>query len=150
MKNLFEAATVTEIKIRMSLLQPNSERLWGTMNPAQALAHCCAGIEMAMAEKGPPRLLIGKLVGWFAKRSLIVNGTPMRRNSPTHKSLQVTDERDFEFERQRLRALVDCFVAGGAAKCTQHPHFFFGRLTPVEWASLMYRHLDHHFRQFQV
>jgi hypothetical protein len=25
-----------------------------------------------------------------------------------------------------------------------------GPLTPVEWAALTYRHLDHHLRRFQV
>jgi hypothetical protein len=30
----------------------------------------------------------------------------------------------------------------------KHPHFFFGPLTPVEWAVLMHQHLDHHLRQF--
>jgi hypothetical protein len=150
MKNLFEAATVAEVKERMSQLHPNSEPLWGKMNPAQALAHCSAGIEMARGEKCPPRILIGRLVGRLAKRSLIVNGKPMRRNSLTDSSLMVTDERDFAVEHQRLRELIDCFVAGGPAKCTKHPHFFFGPLTPVEWAALMYQHLDHHLRQFHV
>jgi hypothetical protein len=41
-------------------------------------------------------------------------------------------------------------VAGGPAGCTTHPHLFMGRLTPVEWATLMYQHLDHHLRQFQA
>ena len=39
---------------------------------------------------------------------------------------------------------------GGPGVCTKHPHFFFGPLTPVEWAALMYQHLDHHLRQFRV
>jgi hypothetical protein len=40
MKSLFEAARVEEIKKRMAQLRPDSERQWGKMNPAQALAHC--------------------------------------------------------------------------------------------------------------
>jgi Protein of unknown function (DUF1569) len=32
--------------------------------------------------------------------------------------------------------------------CTTHPHSFFGRMTADEWAILMYKHLDHHLRQF--
>ena len=39
MKNLFEAARVAEVKERMARLTPDSQRLWGTMTPAQALAH---------------------------------------------------------------------------------------------------------------
>ncbi|HKI12797.1 MAG TPA: DUF1569 domain-containing protein [Candidatus Acidoferrum sp.] len=150
MKNLFEAATVEEVKERMGQLRPDSERLWGKMNPAQALAHCSAAMEMALGERIPPRILIGRLLGRLAKKSMIVNEKPMPRNSGTDKSLVVSDERDLVVERQRLRGLIDRFAAGGPGVCTKHPHFFFGPLTPVEWAALMYQHLDHHLRQFQV
>src|SRR5882762_2071464 len=76
MKNLFEAATVEEVKGRMAELRPDSERQWGKMNPAQALAHCSAAMEMAMGEKFPPRILIGRLLGRLAKKSMIVNEKP--------------------------------------------------------------------------
>ena len=152
MKNLFEAAEVEEVKQRMAQLTPNSERQWGKMNPAQALAHCTAAMEMAMAtgEVAPKRILIGRLLGRIAKKSMLVNGTPMRRNSLTEKSLLVTDEREFVAERERLCTSIDRFAAGGPAICTKHLHFFFGPLTPLEWATLMYQHLDHHLRQFGV
>ena len=147
-KNLFEAAAVDEVKARMAQLRPDSERLWGKMNAAQALAHCSVAMATAVGEIRPPRILMGRLLGWLAKQSVIVNGTPMRRNSMTEKSVLVTDERDFVVESQRLRESIDRFAAGGPGLCTKHPHFFFGPLTPVEWATLMYQHLDHHLRQF--
>jgi hypothetical protein len=150
MKNLFEAARVEEVKERIARLRPDSERQWGKMNAAQALAHCSAAIGMAVGETCPPRIFIGRLLGPIAKKSVIVNGTPMRRNSMTDKSVLVTDERDFVVERQRLRESIDHFATGGPGICTKHPHFFFGPLTPVEWAALMYQHLDHHLRQFGV
>jgi hypothetical protein len=150
MKNLFESATVEEVKERMAQLRPDSERLWGKMNPAQALAHCSAAMEMALGEKVPPRILIGRLLGRWAKKSMIVNEKPMPRNSATDKSLVVKDERDFAVEKQRLREFIDRFAAGGPGVCTKHPHFFFGPLTPAEWAALMYQHLDHHLRQFRL
>ena len=149
-KNLFEAVAVDEVKRRMAQLRPDSERLWGKMNAAQALAHCSVAMGMAMGEVRPPRILLGRLLGPLAKKSVIVNGTPMRRNSMTEKRAVVTDERDFVVERQRLRESIDRFAAGGPGRCTTHPHFFFGPLTPVEWATLTYQHLDHHLRQFQV
>ena len=150
MKNLFEAEAVEEVKQRMELLKPDSERLWGKMNPAQAMAHCYEAMRMAVGEICPPRALIGRLLGPIAKKSVIVNGTPMRRNSMTEKSVMVTDERDFVRERRRLRESIDHFAARGPAVCTKHPHFFFGPLTPLEWSVLMYQHLDHHLRQFGV
>ena len=150
MKNLFEPAAVNEIRDRIARLRPNSERQWGKMNPAQSLAHCSAAIGMAEGDISPPRILMGRLFGPLAKKSLIVNGEPMRRNAMTEKSCVVADERDFVVERQRLREFIDRFAADGPGACTKHPHFFFGPLTPVEWAELMYQHLDHHLRQFRV
>jgi Protein of unknown function (DUF1569) len=38
----------------------------------------------------------------------------------------------------------------GLAGITQHPHPFFGELTPEEWDILQSKHLDHHLRQFGV
>ena len=150
MKNLFEPSALEEVKSRMARLGPDSQRLWGKMNAAQALAHCSEAIEMAQGAISPPRILIGRLLGPWVKKAMILNEQPMRRNSKTYKTLIVSDERDFAAEKQRLRESIDRFAAGGPAGCTKHPHFFFGPLTPVEWAALMYRHLDHHLRQFGV
>jgi hypothetical protein len=150
MKNLFEVARAGEVKQRIAKLSPDSERLWGKMNPAQALEHCSRGMEMALGDKTPPRVLVGRIMGWIVKPMALGNDEPMRRNSPTAKELVVQDERDLVTERARLCGLVDRFAAAGPKGCTTHPHAFFGRLTPEEWAILMYKHLDHHLRQFGV
>jgi hypothetical protein len=148
MKNLFDPATADEVKSRLLNLRPESERLWGTMNAAQAVAHCCGGLEMALGDTRPRRMLIGRILGGLIKRLALGNDEPMRRNSPTVPELVVADARELDAERQRLCGLIDRFAAAGAAGCTTHPHSFFGRLTPREWAVLMYKHLDHHLRQF--
>ena len=150
MKNLFEPARVQEIKQRMLQLKPECQRQWGTMNPAQAIAHCSVGVEMALGDKMPPRLLIGRLLGWIVKPMAIGNDAPMRKNTPTDKVLIINDERDLVKERERLCGLIDRFAAAGPSGCTTHPHSFFGRLTPDQWATLTYKHLDHHLRQFGV
>jgi len=150
MKTLFEAATVEEVKGRMAQLRPDSERQWGKTTPAQTLAHCSAAMEMAVGKKSPPRILIGRLLGPLAKRAMILKEKPMPHNSKTDNSLLVNDQRDFVAERQRLTEIIDRFAAGGPAACAKHPHFFFGPLISDEWAALMYQHLDHHLRQFQV
>lgn len=150
MKNLFEATVEEELNERMAKLNVGSKRQWGKMSPAQMLAHCSATMGMATGKITPPRILLGRLFGRLAKTSLIVNGAPMPRNSTTEKSCLVTDERDFEVEREKLHESVDRFAKAGPEACTKHPHFFFGPLTPQEWATLMYVHLDHHLRQFGV
>ncbi len=105
---------------------------------------------MALGDLRPPRVLIGRLIGPLVKRLALGNDAPFRPNSPTAPALVVSDARDLEQERTRLAGLIDRFAAGGAAGCSTHPHPFFGRLTPEQWAELMYKHLDHHLRQFGV
>lgn len=150
MTNLFDAAVVAEVKDRLARLRPDSEGRWGKMTVAQMMAHCSGAMEDAVGLRFPHRRFLGRLIGPLAKKSIIYDEKPMRPNSPSDKSLLVTDERDFEVERQRLRKLIDRFAEGGPERCTKHPHSFFGRLTPVEWAGVMYQHLAHHLRQFGV
>jgi hypothetical protein len=148
MKNLYEPTTVAELKDRIAHLRPDSERQWGKMTPAQAAAHCSAALEWAVGDTFAPRAFIGRLLGWVVKPKLLADEAPMRRNSPTSKTLVIADDRDLKMEQQRLSALIDRFAAAGPNGCTTHPHTFFGPLTPQEWAILMYKHLDHHLRQF--
>ena len=150
MKNLYEPATVEEVKQRIAQLRPDSERQWGKMNVAQMVAHCSGGLEWAVGDKRPPRMFVGRILGSIVKPMALKDDEPMRRNSPTSKDLVVQDDRNLETERQRLRGLVERFALAGPKGCTTHPHSFFGRLTPEEWAVLMYKHLDHHLRQFGV
>ncbi len=148
MKNLFDPAAADEIRTRLATLGPRNERQWGKMTAAQAIAHCSAGLEMASGSRLPPPVFPGRIVGPIIKRLVFRDDAPMRRNSPTMKDLVIDEERDLTQERQRLCVLIDRFAAAGPRGCTTHPHSFFGRLTPEEWAILMYKHLDHHLRQF--
>jgi len=148
-KNLFEPAAATEIRERIERLKPGAERQWGSMSAAQMLAHCSAWMEWAAGVKTPPRSLVGRIVGKMAKRSILGDG-PIRRNMPTEKSLIMQGEKDFATEHQRLLDWVERFSKGGPEQCTTQPHCFFGYMTPVEWATLGYKHLDHHLKQFGV
>ncbi|MFZ0633070.1 MAG: DUF1569 domain-containing protein [Acidobacteriaceae bacterium] len=153
MKDLFDPVVAGDIRERILRLQPESERLWGSMTAAQTLAHCTSGLQMAMGVINPkrasfPASVIGKLI----KPLVLTGDKPMRRNSPSFPELFTADPAQcaFEHERGQLVAAVDSFATRGAACCTQNPHPFFGRLQPQEWAILMYKHLDHHLRQFGV
>src|SRR5262249_52736986 len=84
------------------------------------------------------------------KPKVVGNDEELRRNSGTMNELVVRGERNLDAERVRLCSLIDRFVSGGPSVCTTHPHPFLGPLTPGEWAVLMYKHLDHHLRQFGV
>jgi hypothetical protein len=150
MKNLYEVSSANEIKERIARIKPDSPRQWGKMNVAQAVAHCAASMEWTVGDRVPPRAFFPSLVGRLIKPMVLGNDKPFHRNSPTSPDLLVTDQRDLDAERQRLCALIDRFAAAGPTGCTTSPHSFFGRMTPDQWAILMYKHLDHHLRQFGV
>lgn len=149
MRNLFEPARVSEVKERIERVKADSERVWGTMTPAQMLEHCSRAMEMAVGDLNPPRKLIGRVLGPAIRKRVLGNDEPIRRNSPTVDELVVKDDAgNVSAARERLIGLVDRFAAAGPAKRTTHPHTFFGPLTPEQWAILAYKHLDHHLRQF--
>jgi hypothetical protein len=149
MKNLFERDTLEEVLARIDSLRPDSPRQWGKMDVAQMMAHCSITMDIASGRLKLPRIWVGRLLGPFVK-SLLTNDKPFGKNGPTGKELVVADRRDFARERDQLKAKIREFSQGGDAGCTRNPHPFFGALTPQEWSRGMYKHLDHHCRQFGV
>jgi len=149
MKNLFQPETIDEIVSRIDKLQPASARQWGKMDLAQMMAHCSATLDMASGRMNRPRVFIGRLIGPFVK-SIFTNEKPFSKNSPTDEKLVIADQRDFAREQDQLKLKLRQFHQGGEAQCTRHPHPFFGTLTPQQWSRGMYKHLDHHLRQFGV
>lgn len=147
MKNLFEREAVDEIIARIDSLQPAAQRQWGKMDVAQMMAHCSRALEMACGKLKLRRIWFGWILGPLVK-PIYTNEKPFARNNPTDKKLVISDARDFSREQELLKKCVYEFHAGGEAKCTRHPHPFFGSLTPAEWARGMYKHMDHHLRQF--
>ena len=153
MKNLFDPVLVQDTKQRVLRLSPESERQWGKMSVAETLAHCTSALNMAMGDVNPKRAPFpASVFGVLIKPLVFGDDKPFRRNSPSAPELFLADpaQCDFERERAQLIAAIDSFSGQGAACCSRHPHPFFGALKPEQWAILMYKHLDHHLRQFGV
>jgi len=123
MKNLYNEADKNEILNRLENLKVDAVREWGKMNIVQMLAHLNVSIETPLGKNFPKRMFIGRLIGKLMKK-------------------------DFEKEKQRAKELITLFYNNGREKCSQHPHSFFGELTPDEWGILQWKHFDHHLRQF--
>lgn len=147
MQNMFDAGVRDTLVCRLSELKPSSRRHWGKMSVDQMLAHCSIAMEVPCGDRVKKQRLLGRVLAPFA-RSVILNDKPFTRNAPTDPEYRIADERDFEKERQRLAALVDRFCSRGPSAVDGVVHSFFGRLTGEEWGRLMYKHLDHHLRQF--
>lgn len=149
MENLFNPTDRAAITQRLSTLQPSSPRQWGKMNPSQMLAHCAMIMEIACGDRPRKQIFIGRLLAPFVRKTAL-GEQPFRRNGPTGAEFKILDERDFAAEQTRLVNLVDRFCVRGPANAEGVVHPFFGRLTAEEWGRLMYKHLDHHLRQFSA
>ena len=148
MNNFFEPAQRQQIVDRLQKLQAGATRQWGKMDAAQMCAHCAAAMEVAAGDVPKSQMFIGKLVSPLVKGTVLRSEKPLSKNSPTDPTFVVSDTRDFEKEKARLLAIMQRFYAAGQAAADGRVHSFFGRLTGGEWGVMMWKHLDHHLRQF--
>jgi hypothetical protein len=148
MKNFFERPDRESILDRLDRLQPGATRQWGTMDVAQMCAHCAIALEVAAGDVTKKQAFIGKVLAPFVRGKVLRQAGRLSKNSPTDPTFVVSDPRDFEKERARLVALAKRCGEAGAHAADGRVHSFFGKMTGEEWGVLMYKHLDHHLRQF--
>ncbi|HYJ38693.1 MAG TPA: DUF1569 domain-containing protein [Chitinophagaceae bacterium] len=149
MKNLLHKETADEVLMRIGRVTADTKPLWGKMNAGQMMAHCQVPVRVSFGEAKLSGRFFGILLGPWIKR-VILSDKPFKKGLPTHKSFLVTDERNFEIEQGRLKECVQRFYDYGKEKIGKFPHPFFGKMTPDEWGTSMYKHLDHHLKQFGV
>jgi len=79
MKNVFDQNDVSHIIQRINQLQPDTERQWGKMTPAQMLAHCNVTYEMVYENIHPkPGIMTRWLLKMFVKKT-VVGDTPTQK-----------------------------------------------------------------------
>lgn len=149
-KNVFDPTVLNELLGRLDKLQPEAQRQWGKMEPAQMMAHCSSVLERATGDEKPSkRPFIGYLMGPLV-RTIITNDKPFKQNSPTGKEFLIKDDKDFGKEKERLANVLTRFSRGGVSAASNRRHPFIGKFSAEEWNKSTYKHLDHHFRQFGV
>lgn len=147
MKSLFSSAESNELINRIQKLNPETKSVWGKMTVAQMLVHAQKPFKVAAGEIILKRGLISFLIGGIARKTL-TGPKPFQKNLPTDKNFIVTDHPSFDTEKNNLIAHVKRFTIKGEAAITDKPHPFFGKMSVKQWDALMYKHLDHHLRQF--
>ncbi|MEX0288505.1 MAG: DUF1569 domain-containing protein [Flavobacteriaceae bacterium] len=150
MKNIFDSNDTQETIDRINKLTPETQHLWGKMNVAQMLAHCNVAYELVYTDKHPkPKGFKKFMIKLFAK-NIVVGPKPYKRNSRTAPMFVITDEREFEKEKNRLVDHLQKTQQLGAEHFDGKESHAFGPLTTKEWNTLFYKHLDHHLQQFGV
>lgn len=145
--DVFDPAVTEALVARLEKLTPSSTPQWGRMDVAQMLAHCCLPYRQLAGEIGGGPWLLRFLAKHVFKQK-VVGEVPYGPNIPSPKPFRVTDPRVFEPERDRLVACIRDWHGKGADAYEGRLHASFGVLTAREWSNLLYKHLDHHLRQF--
>lgn len=144
METLFDTKTREQIISRIDSLNENSIAQWGKMNVSQMMKHCSQWDEMALGKKKYKRSFIGRLFGKMALKDMMKD-VPIKKNLPTVPSFKVTENPDVAEEKKKWLGLID-----------EYEHFsndgfihpFFGALTKEQTGYMLYKHIDHHLRQF--
>jgi hypothetical protein len=147
MKTIFDQDKRIEIIERISSVNENSKALWGRMNVYQMLKHCTLWDEWVLGTNNPEykQSLLGKVFGKWALKDSVKDDTPMKRNMPAG-FLKVTETKgDVEMQKQKWIERVKQYEHFSNDRFI---HDFFGKMTQNQIGILVYKHADHHLRQF--
>lgn len=150
MENIFTNQGVESFLKRLDKLTPESKGLWGKMNVSQMLAHCNVTYEMCYETKHPkPNGLVRFILKMFVKK-FVTNEVPYKKGSKTAPQFIITDQKEFNTEKNRLINFILKTQELGDTYFEGKESLSFGNLTSKEWNNMFAKHLDHHFGQFGV
>ncbi len=145
-KSLYEEKCYQEMVQRVHDLTPQSTPGWGKMDVAQMLAHC-AEVQEVMNGKQVKVPFYMKLFSGFIKK-MVTNTKPYTKNLPTAPDYVKVGVHNFEEEKQYFLDVLQIFFENRTSE--KEPHPVFGKMTDLERGWAMYKHHDHHLKQFGV
>jgi hypothetical protein len=146
MKTVLDAGTRDELLARLDSLNENCNAQWGRMNVYQMVKHCTRWDDMMLGNIKVNRMLLGKLFGKTALKTVLKDEAPLRKNSPTAAELIIKERSgDFSLRKAEWKRTIGEYEHFSAANFI-HP--FFGSMTREQVGQFVYKHHDHHLRQF--
>ncbi len=149
MKSVFDKAVREELTKRIHALSGNSQPLWGKMTVGQMLRHCCLCEEYYFGNIKMKRSFSGRLFGQKAIKAILKDeASTLRQNSPAPIVFQVHEAiTNLDAEKQHWIALIERYALFNRDSFT---HWFFGYMTKEQLGQFIYKHDDHHLKQFGV
>ncbi len=146
MKTIFDKPTRDALIKRIDTLNESSAAQWGKMNIYQMLKHCVVCEEMYLGKKQYNRTLLGYLFGRMALKKLLKDETPIEKNAPTDGAFKIKESNgDVNTEKNKWIELTKAYAHYSNAELM---HWFFGKMTKEQVGYFVYKHTDHHLRQF--
>lgn len=152
MRSLLNGDDRQALCARVCELTEASVPRWGRMDVAGMLGHLCNASYMALGELRVTRRGSDALRVFPAKhvlKYLLLYVVPFPKGAGTSPELIVSEPGQVGENKALLQSLLERFGAGP----TEGPgpeHGLLGTLSRREWGVLVYKHVDHHLRQFGV
>jgi hypothetical protein len=148
MRSIFDPATSASLDERLRSLSPSSQRLWGQMSAGEMVCHVGDQVRCALGDL--PTKPRKNVLANSALRFVLVYLLPWPKGKlPTVPEMQSTRPEEWSTDLAATTEVLRRAAARGAdADWAVHP--VFGPLSGREWGRLIYKHMDHHLRQFGV
>ena len=147
MKSIYNTNDNSELVQRINQLNPDTKAHWGKMSVDQMLKHTTVVVDVALGKQELKINFLMKLVGKMMKNKVF--NSKFKKNSPTAPEFIFKDTYDFENTKNELIKNIQLLQDGhNTIKVMNHP--FWGEMTYEDWDKLMYKHVDHHLKQFGV
>ncbi len=148
MNTIFEKGIRKGLIARITVLDESNTSQWGKMNLFQMLRHNTYWNEWILGKVGHTykQEFLGKIFGKMALRSMIKDEKTMDKNIPTSAQFKVKAlEGDINSEKIKWISLLEEYQEFNNPGFV---HDFFGKMTKEQIGILVYKHTDHHLRQF--
>ncbi len=147
MESFFDQNTYENLRERLKSIPPTATPQWGRMNAAQMFKHCQYPIQTALGKEKIK--LRGNFLIRLLFKKMLYSPKPFKKNAPTPKELQIVDTYDFESEKEKLdQWMQELWYDRNNENRREHP--VFGAFTKEQWGKMQWKHLDHHFQQFNA
>jgi len=147
MKSVLDKDTRNELINRINALNEKSTAQWGKMNVYQMLKHCVLCEELYLGKIKHKRVFMGRLFGKIGLKNILREDKPFPKSAPTSEVFKVKEENgDIAAEKKNWIALIEEYENYS----NDFVHWFFGRMTKEQVGYFVYKHNDHHLRQFNV
>jgi hypothetical protein len=149
MNSIFDKTSNEAMLARINKLTVENKPLWGKMDAAQMCKHCTLAIDVAFGKMNLKLNFAMRLLGKILKKKVLYGGE-MKKNSPTAKEFIVTDTLELEVTKTALLNNFSRLASEGKSAIKVMDHPFWGKMTFEDWDALLWKHTDHHLKQFGV
>jgi hypothetical protein len=147
MRSIFDSSTREEITRRINSLTPQHSAHWGKMNVLQMVKHGVLCEDMMHGSIVIKRVFIGRIIGPGILRKTLRDEKPFGKNSPTSPVLKTDNLANGDIEKEKSEWISRLNMYADF-KNTTFVHPFFGPMTKEQIGQFVFKHADHHLRQF--